>query len=364
MNDRWIFAASLAGMVLALGAVHFLNVESRAQPPVFDPAANPYAQGIYANGIVESNLPAGQNISIYPEVSGTVKSILVQEGATVKAGTPILQVEDAVPRATAGQQRAQAQSALAALSALRAQPRKESLDVARAQLLQAEANLKTSADQYDKQQRSQEIEPRSVSKDAIDNARNALNASRAGVEVARRQYELTKAGAWRYDIENAQAQYAALDKAAEAAEALLRKYTLRAPVDGVVLAVNAAVGGYISPQGSYDGYTRGMVPAILMGGMPDSYNVRCYIDEILITRLPPPDRIVAQMSVRGSDVKVPLEFVRVQPYVSPKIALSSQRQERVDVRVLPVIFRFARNEALSLYPGQLVDVYVGQKAAQ
>jgi HlyD family secretion protein len=364
MKNRWIFVASLTGVALALGAVHFLGVESQAQPPVFQPAANPYAQGIYANGIVESDLPDGQNISIYPEVSGTVKSLLVQEGATVKAGTPILQIEDSVPRATAGQQRAQAQSALAALSALRAQPRKETLNVARAQLLQAEANLKTSRDQYDKQQRSQAIEPRSVSREAIDNARNAFNASNAAVEVAQRQYELTKAGAWRYDIENAQAQYAALQKAAEASEALLQKYTLRAPVDGVVLAVNAAVGSYVSPQGIYNSYTQAMAPAMLMGGMPESYQVRCYIDEILIARLPSPDRIVAQMSVRGSDVKLPLEFVRVQPYVSPKIALSNQRQERVDVRVLPVIFRFARNDALKLYPGQLVDVYIGQKAAQ
>jgi HlyD family secretion protein len=364
MNNRWIFAASLAGAALGLAAVHFLGVESRAQPPVFQPAANPYAQGIYANGIVESDLPDGQNISIYPEVSGTVKALLAQEGATVKAGMPILQIEDSVPRATAGQQRAQAQSARAALAALSAQPRREPLDVSRAQLQQAEANLKTAQDQYDKQQRSQAIEPRSVSREAVDNARNALNASRAARDVAQRQYALTKAGAWRYDIENAQAQAAALEKAAEASEALLRKYTLRAPVDGVVLAVNAGVGSYVSPQGVYNGYTQAMVPAMLVGGMPDSYNVRCYIDEILIARLPSPDRIVAQMSVRGSDVKLPLEFVRVQPYVSPKIALSNGRQERVDVRVLPVIFRFARSEALKLYPGQLVDVYIGQKAAQ
>jgi HlyD family secretion protein len=66
------------------------------------------------------------------------------------------------------------------------------------------------------------------------------------------------------------------------------------------------------------------------------------------------------MSVRGSDVKVPLEFVRVQPYVSPKIELSDERQEQVDLRVLPVIFRF-RNRMPRSIPGQLVDVFIGQK---
>jgi len=54
-----------------------------------------------------------------------------------------------------------------------------------------------------------------------------------------------------------------------------------------------------------------------------------------------------------------LEFVRVQPYVSPKIELSDERQEQVDLRVLPVIFRFQKKD-LPVYPGQEVDVYISQ----
>jgi HlyD family secretion protein len=67
------------------------------------------------------------------------------------------------------------------------------------------------------------------------------------------------------------------------------------------------------------------------------------------------------MSIRGTDVKVPLEFVRVQPYVSPKIELSNQRQEKVDLRVLPVIFRFKMTSSTMAFPGQLVDVFIGKK---
>ncbi len=52
--------------------------------------------------------------------------------------------------------------------------------------------------------------------------------------------------------------------------------------------------------------------------------------------------------------------MRVQPYVSPKIELSDERQEQVDLRVLPVIFRF-RKQDTPIYPGQEVDVYIGQK---
>ena len=88
--------------------------------------------------------------------------------------------------------------------------------------------------------------------------------------------------------------------------------------------------------------------------------MRCYVDEILVSRLPAADHIFGQLSIRGTDVKLPLAFVRVQPYVSPKIELSNQRQERVDLRVLPVIFRFEKKDA-PVYPGQLVDVFIGKQ---
>ncbi len=77
-------------------------------------------------------------------------------------------------------------------------------------------------------------------------------------------------------------------------------------------------------------------------------------------RLPSGSRMKAQMSIRGSNVKIPLEFVRVQPFVSPKIELSDQRQERVDVRVLPVIFKIEKPTNVNLYSGELVDVYIGE----
>jgi len=53
-----------------------------------------------------------------------------------------------------------------------------------------------------------------------------------------------------------------------------------------------------------------------------------------------------------------------QPYVSPKIELSDQRQEQVDVRVLPIIFRFEKPPNVNLYQGQLVDVYIGEEPAR
>jgi HlyD family secretion protein len=85
------------------------------------------------------------------------------------------------------------------------------------------------------------------------------------------------------------------------------------------------------------------------------------VDEILVHRLPPPDKIAAKMFIQGTTISLPLEFVRLQPYVSPKIELSNEKEERVDVRVLPVLFRCTPNKTTNLFPGQLVDVYIGEK---
>jgi HlyD family secretion protein len=200
--------------------------------------------------------------------------------------------------------------------------------VQRANTELAEANLKVARDQYDKDRASYDIDPKSISKDVLDTADDTVNQAAAALK---------------------------------AANALLQYYSVKAPVDGVVLAVNAAVGSYVSSQGSYDPYTELFDPSVIMGPPQGHLAVRCFVDEILVSQLPSPWHIRAQMSIRGSYTnKVPLEFVRVQPYVSPKIELSNERQEQVDLRVLPVIFRFEKKD-VPVYPGQLVDVYIGQQ---
>jgi HlyD family secretion protein len=303
-----IFILAIIGLLIGVVSAYIFSIEKKPQPPAFNPASNPYAKGIYANGIIESYQANGANINIYPEVPGTIKQILVSEGAIIKKGAPLILIDDSVQRATVEQQKSQ-------------------VDL-------ASANLKSSQDQLDKLRKSTELEPRSVSKNDLDNAENAVNVAKANIEVARKQYEL--------------------------GQTLLSKYTVKAPIDGSILSINAAVGSYISAAGSYDSYSQGFMPFLVMGSSQTYIGVRCYIDEILISRLPQASQMHAQMLIRGTNISIPLEYVRVQPYVSPKIELSSQRTERVDVRVLPVLFRFERPKDINIYPGQLVDVYIGE----
>jgi HlyD family secretion protein len=360
MKNKIIFTIAIIGIMGGIVMAVISTFVTPALPPAFKPAASPYSSAIYAEGIVESAQTSGENINIYPEVAGTVREILVAEGQQVKAGQALLRIDDSVQVATSEQLGSQAEAAKALLEELKAEPRKENLDVSGAQLATAEAALKTAQDALQKEQAAYEMDPRSVSKDALDSAMNAAAVAKANLEVAQKQFELTKAGAWVYDIRNQERQQHALEKGYAASRALLAKYTLHAPRDGVVLSINTIVGNYASPQGAYDAYTQGVDPVITLGSSPTSLHVRSYIDEILVPRLPSGSKMKAQMSIRGSDVKIPLEFVRVQPYVSPKIQLSNQRQERVDVRVLPVIFKIEKPANVNLYPGELVDVYIGE----
>lgn len=361
MNNRIIFAVAAVGVCAGVFSAYYYGRQKPPQAPLYQPAADPYARGIYANGILESTGASGENVTLYPEVTGPITRLLVSEGQTVTRGTPLLTIDDSVQRATTEQLQAQAAAALALLQELKAQPRPETLEVARAQVGAATASLQTARDQQTKLEASYTADPHSISRDALDNARNATRTADANLAVAQRQFDLTKAGAWHYDIENQQRQYDALSKAAAAAAALLAKYTLTAPIDGVVLAVQAAVGSYVSTQGAYSSYTGGYGPLIVIGAPQDQLQVRAYVDEILIHRLPDSARIDARVQIRGTDLRFPMVFERVQPYVTPKIQLSDDRAERVDVRVLPLIFRFDKPKNLSLFPGQLVDVYIGEK---
>jgi hypothetical protein len=64
---------------------------------------------------------------------------------------------------------------------------------------------------------------------------------------------------------------------------------------------------------------------------------------------------------RGSSrQEVPLEFVRVEPMVTAKRSLTGDNTERVDTRVLKLIYEVAGRDQ-SLYVGQQLDVFLAAK---
>ena len=62
-----------------------------------------------------------------------------------------------------------------------------------------------------------------------------------------------------------------------------------------------------------------------------------------------------------SSRKFKVQFVRIKPYVIPKVSLTGASTERVDTRVLQVIYKLDKPKDQNLYVGQQVDVFIARK---
>lgn len=310
MKIKPLFIIAIIGIMIGFISAVIYNQKIVFQPPIAV-SYNPYEEGIYATGIVESFQNNGSNINIYPEVSGKVTAIFLRNGQIVEKGTSILTIDDTVQRQIVSKDEAEIQYSVANLD-----------------------NLKK---QLEKTQNSYSANPKSVSLNALDNAIYAVKMAEESLNVTQAQYRVDKA--------------------------LLDKYLIQAPSDGTILRIVSAIGDYVSPQGSYDTYTQSMLPTVQMGAVTQYLQVRSFVDEILVPNLPDPAKLEATLFIRGLNNKsIPLEFDSLQPYTIPNIELSDQRNERVDVRVLPIIFKFKKPTDVNLFPGQLVDVFIKGKA--
>jgi HlyD family secretion protein len=150
------------------------------------------------------------------------------------------------------------------------------------------------------------------------------------------------------DVAVAQAQLEAAQ--AQVGQDLVRlaRLTVRAPRTGTILQVNIRPGEYASATPKD--------PAMILGDV-DHLQVRADVDEQNASRLQAGQTATAYLK---GDTTEPIElrFVRIEPYVVPKVSLTGASTERVDTRVLQVIYSFERPQNRPVYVGQQVDMFV------
>jgi hypothetical protein len=92
-------------------------------------------------------------------------------------------------------------------------------------------------------------------------------------------------------------------------------------------------------------------------GDVEHLQVRADVDEQNAPRLQAGQTATAYLK---GDTTQPIElsFVRIEPFVIPKVSLTGASTERVDTRVLQVIYSFKRPQDRPVYVGQQVDLFV------
>lgn len=338
-------ALSIGGVVLAIVAVQAGSQVVIPSAPLSSPARAPFASFIAGAGLVEAST---ENIAIGPLVPGVVTKVLVRVGDSVRAGDPLFAIDDRVERAEVEVRRAAVLQARQVLQRLRLQPRAEDLPPLRARVRQAEAELGNARRE---QSRLEAIPGQAISKDERERARLAVEVAEAQLEAARAELVRMEAGAWEADVAIAEAELAAAEARLRGAEAALERLTVRAPVAGTILQTRIRAGEFASAGNGE--------PLMLIGEI-DTLHVRVDVDENDAWRLKP--NASARAFLRGnSDLSTDLRFVRVEPFVVPKRNLSGDTLERVDTRVLQVLFAFDRAD-LPAYVGQQMDVFIEAEA--
>ena len=334
---------------LSLGLLGFAGLHvARSQqtppklPPLVEPSRNPFKGSIAGSGVVESR---SENISIGSHLSGVVVEVFKKVGDKVVAGEPLFRLDDRQLRAERAVRESNLKAAEAQLARLQIQPRPEEVPPYEAKLAEAAANLTNARDQYNRAEVL--IRTRAIGDEELILKRSTVGVSLAQLQKADADLKLLKAGAWEADKLIAQ-------KSIEQSRALLlqtdielARNVMTAPIAGEILQRNVRPGEYVGVPPSQ---------ALMVLGDTEVLHVRMDIDENDLTRFRPgmPGRAFR----RGDPSRaIPLAYVRVEPYVIPKKSLTGSGTERVDTRVLQVIYAVQKND-LKLFVGQQVDVYL------
>jgi RND family efflux transporter MFP subunit len=302
------FYLAIAGFAGVFFLVKDMRQKPPTPPPAVEPARSPFPVSVAATGILEA---ARENVKVAAPKPALIQKVAVEVGSKVKAGDTVLQLDDREGLARLNTLRAQLEALRAALKADR--------------VLQADA-----ADQFARAEK--------LAKD------NVISVD----ERKRREFAVQS---WDARIAKGEADIAAMEAQLRQAQIEVDVLTVRAPRDGTILQVNVRAGEFAG--------TTPQEPLLVLGEV-EKLQVRAEVDEQNAPLVEPGRPAVAYLK-GDTQRKLPLRFVRIEPFVIPKRSLTGDSAERVDTRVLQIIFELDRPE-VPLYVGQQVDVFIERTA--
>lgn len=343
--------------ILAAGSVvfftfHLVNSQTpyKQEKPPIAPPQSPYVKTLAGAGIVE---PRSENIEVSPVVPGVVEELLVQEGERVTAGQLLFRLDARQPRAQLAVAKASLQQAEENLKRLQALPRQEEVPPSEARVAEAEAQQRRALDTYKRQQKL--FDQGAGTSEGLNQALETWKASEASLTRAKSDDELLKAGAWKPEVEIRRAEVELARAEVSRLQTEVERYEVRAPTwsdmqpgtEWEVLQINTRPGEYVSTPS---------VDAPIILGDTSARRIRVDLDEHDIPYFDP--NAPAQAFPRGAGNRsYDLRFVKVEPFVIPKRSLTGDNSERVDTRVLQVLYELENADA-PVYVGQQMDVFI------
>ncbi|HKV46223.1 MAG TPA: efflux RND transporter periplasmic adaptor subunit, partial [bacterium] len=241
------------------------------------------------------------------KLSGRVAAVLVDEGAPVSAGTPLLQLDTSDLEAQQAQAAANVAAARArlqeVLAGARPQERQQSVDAvnqAQAGLRSAQSSLALAQTNL---QRARSLYGQgAVARQDLDSAQTQAQVAQAQVAQARAAYDsavqnaaLVHIGSRQEDIQQARAQLAQAQAGLAAIQVQLRDSTMTAPFSGTITQRNVEPGEVVSSVSAsaqsplfvlsevHDVYVEFIVPAQHRGELRPSQSAQLAVDGLAQT---------------------------------------------------------------------------------
>lgn len=284
---------------------------------------------VRASGHVEAT-----EVRLAPDVGGRITELLVEEGDAVSAGQVILRVDArdaqlAVERARADLRQAEAQLKLLQAGSRRediaqaqaqAQAARDELGAARAELAAAEADLQRfeallQSNAGSRKQRDDAAARRDV-------ARERVQAAESRARAAEQTTARLKAGARPEEIEASRARVAAATTGVATAEKLLHDTTLVSPIAGVVTDKLVSVGEVIAPR----------APAVIVADLVHAW-ADVFVDEPMIPRLRLNQAATVFTDAGGPGIPGTVTYISPKAEFTPRNVQTAEERSKLVYRV-------------------------------